>query len=110
VVTSSKSTFDPYRIDTPFTEIIAAHSCRPCVVGRKRSSLTGSVPDASSPAPPAYLTDGATLEAFIGAWRAGTLPKPEWTHAAHVAVCAGRYSFDLVADVRARTEWVPPDR
>ena len=143
------------------------------------------------PAPPAYLADEAALDAFVAAWRAGTLPKPEWTHAAHVAVCAwhawggapveavfaamkrgitayneavgtantatsgyhetltrfwagvivdhlrarGRrqpsrrrcarpsppygaartlhaahYSFDVVADRRARAEWVPPDR
>jgi hypothetical protein len=46
------------------------------------------VPDPSPPASPAYLTDGAALDAFVAAWRAGTLPKPEWTHAAHVAVCA----------------------
>ena len=37
---------------------------------------------------PAYLADDAALDAFIAAWRAGTLPKPAWTHAAHVAVCA----------------------
>jgi hypothetical protein len=46
------------------------------------------VPDPSPPSPPAYLTDGAALDAFVAAWRAGTLAKPEWTHAAHVAVCA----------------------
>lgn len=34
------------------------------------------------------LTDDGALEAFLAAWRAGTLPKPAWTHAAHVAVCA----------------------
>ncbi len=145
---------------------------------------------APSSAPPAYLTDGAALDAFVAAWRAGTLPKPEWTHAAHVAVCAwhawggqpletvfatmkrgivayneavgtantatsgyhetltrfwaevvvdhlratmpatrfdavrsavaafgaarslhaAHYSFDVVADRRARVEWIPPDR
>ena len=37
---------------------------------------------------PPYLADEAALEAFIAAWRAGTLPKTAWTHAAHVAVCA----------------------
>lgn len=148
------------------------------------------MPDPFSPARPAYLTDGAALDAFVAAWRAGTLPKPEWSHAAHVAVCAWhawggvpletvfgamkrgivaynlavgtantatsgyhetltrfwagvvvdhlrttapasrvdavrsavaafgaarslhaqRYSFDVVADLRARAEWVPPDR
>ena len=44
--------------------------------------------DPSSPAPPGYLRDAAALDAFVAAWRAGTLPKHEWTHAAHVAVCA----------------------
>jgi hypothetical protein len=148
-------------------------------------------PDSTaSPASAAYLADEAGLAAFIAAWRAGTLPKPEWTHAAHVAVCAWHawgdapveavfaamkrgitayneavgtantatsgyhetltrfwagvivahlrgadaasrlaavrstvavygaartlhaehYSFDVVADRRARAEWVPPDR
>jgi len=28
------------------------------------------------------------LSAFLDHWRAGTLPKKEWTHAAHVAVAA----------------------
>jgi hypothetical protein len=37
---------------------------------------------------PAWLADDAALDAFVAAWRAGTLPKPAWTHAAHVAVCA----------------------
>ena len=139
---------------------------------------------------PSYLADEAALEAFLAAWRAGTLPRTEWTHAAHVAVCAahawdggtvdevflamkrgivaynlavgtantatsgyhetltrfwagvvvahlraaappsrleavrsavdalgaarglhaGHYSFDVVADRRARAEWIPPDR
>lgn len=35
-----------------------------------------------------FLTDDAALEGFIAAWRSGTLPKPLWTHAAHVAVAA----------------------
>lgn len=34
------------------------------------------------------LADEHALEAFVEAWRTGTLPKTEWTHAAHVAVCA----------------------
>jgi hypothetical protein len=46
------------------------------------------VPDPFLQAPPAYLTGEAALDAFVAAWRAGILPKPEWTHAAHVAVCA----------------------
>ena len=139
---------------------------------------------------PPHLADDAALDAFLAAWRDGTLPKSEWTHAAHVTVCAARawdggtvdevfaamkrgivaynvavgtantatsgyhetltrfwagvvvahlraaaplsrldavrsavaalgtaralhaahYSFDVVADRRARAEWVPPDR
>ncbi len=34
------------------------------------------------------LTSDTALEAFVAAWRAGTLPRTAWTHAAHVAVCA----------------------
>ena len=37
---------------------------------------------------PPYLADEAALDAFLSAWRTGQLPKPQWTHAAHVAVCA----------------------
>ncbi len=130
-----------------------------------------------------------TLEAFVAAWHAGGVSRAEWTHGAHVAVCAyyaferdpdaafaivkagilefarasgivhtatsgyhetltrfwtlviaaqvrasgagsrwaaarttldrfgddrdlpqRAYSFDVVRDVRARAEWVPPDR
>jgi hypothetical protein len=39
---------------------------------------------------PPYLADEAALDAFLEAWRTGRLPKPEWTHAAHVAVCAAQ--------------------
>lgn len=42
-----------------------------------------------------YLVDDASLDAFIASWRAGTLPKPAWTHAAHVAVCA-YHAFNAV--------------
>ena len=34
----------------------------------------------------AFLADDETLEEFLRAWEAGILPKPQWTHAAHVAV------------------------
>lgn len=34
----------------------------------------------------AFLADDETLEEFLRAWEAGTLAKPQWTHAAHVAV------------------------
>ena len=33
-----------------------------------------------------FLTSHASLEAFLISWEAGVLPKPQWTHAAHVAV------------------------
>lgn len=54
---------------------------------------------------PRYLADDGALEEFVAAWRAGRLPKPEWTHAAHVAVCAyhawGQVALDdLVSAMR----------
>jgi hypothetical protein len=33
-----------------------------------------------------------TLEAFVADWHAGRIPRAEWTHGAHVAVCA-YYAF-----------------
>jgi hypothetical protein len=45
------------------------------------------------------LCDDAALEAFVAAWRAGTLPKAKWTHAAHVAVCAYHAWPDVALDV-----------
>jgi hypothetical protein len=146
--------------------------------------------EATTAGPAAWLDDDAALDAFVAAWRRGTLAKSGWTHAAHVAVCAWHawpatpvdevfavmkrgirayneavgtantatsgyhetltrfwagvivehvraaapasrlaavrgavaafggqralhttaYSFDVVADRRARAEWVPPDR
>lgn len=35
-----------------------------------------------------FLADDDALKNFLRAWEAGTLPKPQWTHAAHVAVSA----------------------
>ncbi|MCX6592374.1 MAG: hypothetical protein NTZ56_12705 [Acidobacteria bacterium] len=35
-----------------------------------------------------FLENEAAVEAFIGDWRSGQLPKAAWTHAAHVAACA----------------------
>ena len=35
-----------------------------------------------------FLSSAGELEAFIEAWRAGTLPGPEFTHAGHLAACA----------------------
>lgn len=39
----------------------------------------------------------AQLNRFLAEWRAGTLPKNEWTHAAHVAVAAW-HLFDRPSD------------
>lgn len=36
----------------------------------------------------AFACSEAALRSFLDHWRAGTLPKSEWTHAAHVAVAA----------------------
>jgi len=35
-----------------------------------------------------FLTSSDSLAQFLAAWEAGTLPKAQWTHAAHVAVGA----------------------
>ena len=35
-----------------------------------------------------FLTSREAFESFLATWEAGTLPKSEWTHAAHVAVGA----------------------
>jgi len=42
----------------------------------------------SGRAPYDFLASRESFERFVGAWEAGTLPKPMWTHAAHVAVGA----------------------
>ena len=56
-----------------------------------------ATPDAA-PSAADYLADEAALDAFIAAWRAGALPKPSWTHAAHVAVCAWHAYGSVAAD------------
>jgi hypothetical protein len=33
-----------------------------------------------------FLSSSAALDEFIAQWEAGVLPKPRWTHAAHIAV------------------------
>jgi flavin reductase (DIM6/NTAB) family NADH-FMN oxidoreductase RutF len=40
-----------------------------------------------------FLASESELNEFVRKWEAGVLPKPAWTHAAHVAVSA-YYSFD----------------
>lgn len=43
------------------------------------------------------LESEATLQSFVEAWKAGNLPKPAWTHAAHVAMAA-YFAFDHAAE------------
>src|SRR5436305_8646195 len=65
---------------------------------------THSIPsenmDATTPEskrkPFAPLASEALLQGFVEAWKAGKLPKAEWTHAAHVAVAA-YFAFDHAA-------------
>ena len=65
-----------------------------------RPSTPGSI-DCSKPAAsgPAFalLESEAELQRFVEAWKAGRLPKPEWTHAAHVGVAA-YFAFDHAAE------------
>src|SRR5947209_2353435 len=61
---------------------------------------TGNV-DSSKPAESregfALLESESSLQRFVQAWKAGKLPKPAWTHAAHVAMAA-YFAFDHAAD------------
>jgi hypothetical protein len=45
----------------------------------------------------AFLESETALQRFVDAWKAGMLPKPAWTHAAHVAMAA-YFAFDHAAD------------
>ena len=45
----------------------------------------------------AFLESETALQQFVEAWKAGRLPKPAWTHAAHVAMAA-YFAFDHAAD------------
>src|SRR5258707_6579571 len=57
--------------------------------------------DSSKPAPSrktfALLESDSDLQRFVDAWKAGRLPKAQWTHAAHVAMAA-YFAFDRAAD------------
>src|SRR3984893_3096468 len=44
-----------------------------------------------------FLESETVLQRFVDAWKAGMLPKPAWTHAAHVAMAA-YFAFDHAAD------------
>jgi hypothetical protein len=45
----------------------------------------------------AFLKDAATLDTFVTDWHAHRLTRQDWTHGAHVAVCA-YYAFDRDED------------
>jgi hypothetical protein len=45
----------------------------------------------------AFLESETALQQFVEAWKAGRLPKPAWTHAAHVTMAA-YFAFDHAAD------------
>ena len=45
----------------------------------------------------ALLESDSELQRFVDAWKAGRLPKAQWTHAAHVAMAA-YFAFDHAAD------------
>ncbi|MEO5821799.1 MAG: hypothetical protein ABIT71_14955 [Vicinamibacteraceae bacterium] len=44
-----------------------------------------------------FVDTPATLETFVAAWHAGGVSRAEWTHGAHVAVCA-YYAFEREPD------------
>lgn len=51
-----------------------------------------------------WLASAPAFLAFVEAWELGTLPKAEWSHAAHVAVAACyrvRYGDDALGRIRA---------
>jgi uncharacterized MAPEG superfamily protein len=53
---------------------------------------------------PEFLDSEEAFEAFVKAWRDGVLPKPQWTHIAHIAVGAWfavRYPEEAFEQVRA---------
>src|SRR5712664_3189012 len=64
------------------------------------STATGNT-DSSKPALNretfALLESDSDLQRFVDAWKAGRLPKAQWTHAAHVAMAA-YFAFDHAAD------------
>lgn len=60
------------------------------------ASIDSSKPAASAPSF-ALLESEAELQRFVEAWKAGRLPKQEWTHAAHVGVAAN-FAFDHAAE------------
>ena len=63
-------------------------------------SSPSETPDSTKPGTKAesfaLLESEASLQRFVEEWKAGRLPKAEWTHAAHVAMAA-YFAFDHAA-------------
>jgi len=55
-----------------------------------------STKPATKPESFTFLESEILLQGFVEAWKAGKLPKAEWTHAAHVAMAA-YFAFDHAA-------------
>src|ERR1700730_8508827 len=60
------------------------------------SGNTDSTKPAANEQPFAFLESEAALQHFVETWKAGRLPKPAWTHAAHVTMAA-YFAFDHAA-------------
>jgi hypothetical protein len=59
---------------------------------------------------PAYpfLASDSSLRDFVALWESRALPKAQWTHAAHVAVCAFYTAeFDAIEALRRMREGIP---
>lgn len=55
-----------------------------------------------------FLLSDSSLRNFVAQWEARTLPKPQWTHAAHVGVCAFyTSSFGPAEALRRMREGIP---
>jgi len=61
------------------------------------SGTTDSNKPATSRETFALLESEASLQRFVEAWKSGKLPKPAWTHAAHVGMAA-YFAFDHASE------------
>ena len=61
------------------------------------SGTTDSSKPATSQEAFALLESEASLQRFVEAWKSGKLPKPAWTHAAHVGMAA-YFAFDHASE------------
>jgi hypothetical protein len=56
-----------------------------------------------------FLASAAALREFVNSWERHTLPQAQWTHAAHVAVCAFYTAeFSPTEALRRMREGIPP--